>query len=67
MREGVPSLLREHLAQQQEDIEFVHGAKYESAEQHRWKGYEVSLGKIRNSYSATDPDATFMRMKDDRM
>lgn len=36
----------------------------------RWESYEHSLsvmGQSRNSYSKTDPDATFMRMKDDHM
>ena len=75
------SLLRECLAQQREGIKFVHGkGKHKSAEQRRWEeldslckrweGYEDSLrimGETRNSYSKTDPDATFMRMKDDHM
>ena len=73
--------LRAHLAQQREHIEFVHGkGKHKSAEQRRWEEldalckrweeYEDSLeimGENRNSYSKTDPDATFMRMKDDHM
>ncbi len=36
----------------------------------RWERYEESLrimGEDRNSYSKTDPDATFMRMKEDHM
>ena len=36
----------------------------------RWDGYEEKkriLGDGRNSYSKTDPDATFMHMKDDHM
>ena len=36
----------------------------------RWAQYEASLkimGERRNSYSRTDPDATFMRMKEDAM
>ena len=36
----------------------------------RWENYEQSLeimGTDRNSYSKTDPDATFMRMKEDHM
>ena len=36
----------------------------------RWEEYEKSLeimGPSRNSYSKTDPDATFMRMKEDHM
>ena len=36
----------------------------------RWNGYEKKkalLGEKRNSYSKTDPDATFMHMKDDHM
>ena len=36
----------------------------------RWEGYErkkAILGEKRNSYSKTDPDATFMHMKDDHM
>ena len=60
--------------------EFVHGAgkrksrlqkAYEAVETwlERMRGYQESLricGK-RNSYSKTDPDATFMRMKEDHM
>ena len=74
-------LLQEHLEQQREFIVFVHGkGKRKSTEQRRWEelydlsqrweGYENSLkimGQSRNSYSKTDPDATFMRMKDDHM
>ena len=36
----------------------------------RWEKYAealVIMGEDRNSYSKTDPDATFMRMKDDHM
>ena len=36
----------------------------------RWEEYEKSLEIMdpsRNSYSKTDPDATFMRMKEDHM
>jgi hypothetical protein len=36
----------------------------------RWESYEQKkriLGDKRNSYSKTDPDATFMHMKDDHM
>ena len=74
-------LLQEYLEQQREIIAFVHGkGKRKSPEQRcweelydlsqRWEGYENSLkimGESRNSYSKTDPDATFMRMKDDHM
>ena len=73
--------LREHLEQQRRGIAFVHGkGKHKSNEQRhweeldtlcrRWEEYENSLkimGETRNSYSKTDPDATFMRMKDDHM
>ena len=62
------------------ETEFVHGAgkrkgrlqkAYEAVETwlERMRGYQKSLricGK-RNSYSKTDPDATFMRMKEDHM
>ena len=74
-------VLREYLEQQREQIEFVHGkGKHKDEEQRhweeldalckRWEEYEDSLrimGETRNSYSKTDPDATFMRMKDDHM
>ena len=74
-------LLQEYLEQQRKIIVFVHGkGKRKSPEQccweelydlsQRWEGYENSLkimGESRNSYSKTDPDATFMRMKDDHM
>ena len=75
------SALREHLKKTKEDIAFVYGkGRRKGAEQHRWdeldelrqrwEGYEKSLeimGTGRNSYSKTDPDATFMRMKEDHM
>jgi len=62
-------------------IEFVYGkGKRKLPEQReleklqewltRWEGYEKELaimGNDRNSYSRTDPDATFMRMKEDHM
>ena len=70
-----------HLAQKAEGIGFVHGTgKRKSEEQKeweslnalrcRWQEYEEKLsvmGEDRNSYSRTDPDATFMRMKEDHM
>ena len=73
--------LQEYLEQQRKQIVFVNGkGKHKSEEQrrweeldtlcNRWEGYEDSLmimGENRNSYSKTDPDATFMRMKDDHM
>ena len=75
------SELREHLQKKAEEIEFVHGSgkrksedqkEYEKFKEYldRWEKYEAQLncmGKDRNSYSKTDPDATFMRMKDDHM
>ena len=73
--------LREYLSGKAKGIAFVHGSgKRKSAEQkeyeqlqsylERWEKYEEQLkimGKERNSYAKTDPDATFMRMKDDHM
>lgn len=61
-------------------IVFVYGTgKRKSEEQRNYEKYEEWLKKLenyahhlammgeRNSYSKTDPDATFMRMKDDHM
>ena len=73
--------LQTHLEQQREGIIFVHGKGNRKSEEQRrweelyefckrWEDYENSLkimGESRNSYSKTDPDATFMRMKDDHM
>ena len=73
--------LEEYLARSAEGIDFVHGSgKRKSAEQkdwekldelrRRWAEYEEKLGVMgegRNSYSKTDTDATFMRMKEDHM
>ena len=73
--------LEKYLAQAAESIDFVHGSgKRKSAEQkdwekldelrRRWADYEEKLaimGERRNSYSKTDTDATFMRMKEDHM
>jgi len=51
-------------SQLQRDYEELSGAR------EKWLKYEGQLqvmGSDRNSYSKTDPDATFMRMKDDHM
>ena len=75
------SELRDHLECRKEQICFVHGIGHrKSAAQKewealkglsdRWESYEYSLGIMgdsRNSYSKTDHDATFMRMKEDHM
>ena len=63
------------------DISFVHGPGHRKSDaqkewealdelRRRWRDYEEKLavmGADRNSYSKTDPDATFMRMKEDHM
>ena len=73
--------LEQRLLEMREEITFVHGkGKRKSEEQKtwealdqlrcRWISYEEQLetmGEGRNSYSKTDPEATFMRMKDDHM
>ena len=73
--------LKQYLEEKETEISFVHGkGSRKSEEQHRWEAldalcrrwmdYEKSLvimGDSRNSYSKTDLDATFMRMKDDHM
>ena len=73
--------LERHLSDAASGMAFVHGIGHrKSAEQkawealdelrRKWREYEEQLaimGKDRNSYSKTDPDATFMRMKDDHM
>ena len=80
---GIKSLqtLQNHLEESRRNISFVHGkGRQKSQEQRRWEildelcqkweSYERSLeimGESRKSYSKTDPDATFMRMKDDHM
>ena len=53
-----------HKTQEQRDWEMLNALR------ERWEQYKRSLeimGADRNSYSKTDPDATFMRMKDDHM
>ena len=69
------------LSQMAEGISFVSGkGKHKTEEQREWEGlnhllqqwkkYEEQLGIMgegRNSYSKTDYDATFMRMKEDHM
>ena len=71
----------EKLACEKANIEFVHGiGRRKKPEQRaweklnslleKWEGYEKKLftmGNTRNSYSKTDPDATFMHMKEDHM
>ena len=73
--------LEAYLARSAGGIDFVHGSgRRKSAEQkewerldelrRRWAEYEEKLGIMgegRNSYSKTDTDATFMRMKEDHM
>lgn len=73
--------LVEEISQKIAGIEFVYGkGKRKTPEQReleklsewlkRWESYEEQLtvmGNDRNSYSRTDPDATFMRMKEDHM
>ena len=73
--------LQEWLAHESENIEFSYGKGSRKSEEQRqweklnelcrrWEEYENSLkimGEDRNSYSKTDPDATFMRMKEDHM
>lgn len=73
--------LEKHLSETAEGITFVHGTGRRKREAQRewealdelrqkWREYEEKLtimGDGRNSYSKTDPDATFMRMKDDHM
>lgn len=73
--------LREALAEQAGEITFVKGAGHRKSEeqkrwerlyelQRRWEAYEHTLeviGDERNSCSKTDPDATFMRLKEDHM
>lgn len=73
--------LKEHLTQEREKISFVRGIGHRKSEAQRewerldglrakWEQYEEELeimGEGRNSYSKTDPDATFMRMKEDHM
>ena len=73
--------LEQQLSDKGAEISFVHGAgrrkseaqkEWEALDELRckWREYEEKLtimGADRNSYSKTDPDATFMRMKDDHM
>ena len=75
------SAIGSRLEEERRHILFVHGSgKRKSPQQReweeqwtlleRWKAYEGKLaimGDGRNSYSKTDPDATFMRMKEDHM
>ena len=75
------SAIGSRLEEERRHILFVHGSgKRKSPQQReweeqwtlleRWKAYERKLaimGEGRNSYSKTDPDATFMRMKEDHM
>ena len=72
--------LQNRLSQTKPEVMVSGKGRYKSPEQRdwealdalrmRWEGYAESLeimGKTRNSYSKTDPDATFMRMKEDHM
>lgn len=80
---GVTSLpaLHAYLEAQAAEITFVYGSGRRKSEEQRqwealetlrqrWEQYEQSLtimGETRSSYSKTDPDATFMRLKEDHM
>ena len=71
----------EKIACDKAGIEFVHGVGHRKPPEQReyeklygllekWEEYEKKLfvmGNSRNSYSKTDPDATFMHMKEDHM
>ncbi len=73
--------LEKYLQEAKAGIKFVSGKGRRKSEEQRqweapdelrqrWEEYEESLrimGSDRNSYSKTDPDATFMRIKDDHM
>ena len=73
--------LKAYLEELEAGSSFVHGSGHRKSETQRqwekldelrcrWEEYEKSLeimGPSRNSYSKTDPDATFMRMKEDHM
>ena len=73
--------LKKRLVRQAEGIEFVTGKGHHKTQEQRdweqlhelevrWERYEAQLeimGAGRNSYSTTDTDATFMRMKEDHM
>lgn len=73
--------LQESLTKQAEEIMFVKGTGHRKSEEQkrwerqselarRWTSYERDLAVIgtdRNSCSRTDPDATFMRLKEDHM
>lgn len=73
--------LKKYLSNEAEGISFVQGIGHRKSEAQRgwerldslrvkWERYEEELrimGEGRNSYSKTDPDATFMRMKEDHM
>ena len=73
--------LKAYLRELKDGSVFVHGSGHRKREAQRrwekldelfrrWEEYEKSLeimGPSRNSYSKTDPDATFMRMKEDHM
>ena len=78
---GTLKSLQTYLEQEKTSICFAHGIGHrKTAEQkawealdglrQRWEKYETALaimGEGRNSYSKTDHDATFMRMKEDHM
>ena len=80
---GVTSLnaLNSYLETRASEASFVHGSGRKKSEaqkqweeldalRQRWEGDEEALslmGNGRNSYSKTDHDATFMRMKEDHM
>lgn len=73
--------LEAFLSEKAEGIPFVGGKGHRKSEaqkewetadrlRQQWQKYEEQLrimGEGRNSYSKTDPDATFMRMKEDHM
>ena len=62
----ISRVLKEHGAPAPMRAKARHLAKTTQATLDRWDAQEEILGS-RNSYSKTDPDATFMRMKEDHM
>jgi len=65
--EKINEALRDKPADKAVKQKLNYGSKHWPSALDKYESQEKILGENRNSYSKTDPDATFMRMKEDHM
>lgn len=65
--ENIDAALKDKPVSKEVKQKLSYAKKHWPAALHRYEQQEKILGTNRSSYSKTDPDATFMRMKEDHM